>query len=98
MNREELKKQIVINFEKDEITEKERLTNVMQCIDAHVEQLSIPRVSKCADEVIKYIENDAEIAMPVNELMHEDGRHLSKKEYGHVLLKYLIVELKERFC
>lgn len=44
MNREELKKQIVINFKKDEITEKERLINVMQCIDAHIEQLSIPRV------------------------------------------------------
>ena len=61
-------------------------------------QLNLCGVSKCADEVIKYIENDAEIAMPVNELMHEDGRHLSKKEYGHVLLKYLIVELRERFC
>lgn len=64
----------------------------------HKEQLALSGVSKCADEVIKYIENDAEIAMPVNELMHEDGRRLSKKEYGHVLLKYLIVELKERFC
>lgn len=48
MNREELKKQIVINFENDEITEKERLMNVMQCIDAHIEQLSIPRISNCA--------------------------------------------------
>jgi predicted RND superfamily exporter protein len=45
MNREELKKQIVINFEKDDITEKERLINVMQCIDAHIKQLSIPLVS-----------------------------------------------------
>lgn len=48
-------------------------------------------------EIIKYIENDAEIAIPLNELMHEDGRHLTKKEYGDVLLKYLILELKERF-
>jgi len=44
MNREKLKKQIIINFEKDEVTEGERLINVMQCIDAHIEQLYIPRV------------------------------------------------------
>lgn len=48
MNREQLKQQIVKNFEDAEITEKERLKNVMQCIDAHIEQLSIPRVSNCA--------------------------------------------------
>ncbi|MFL1896757.1 hypothetical protein ACJRPK_13710 [Aquimarina sp. 2-A2] len=62
-----------------------------------IKLLGIANVSKCADEVIRYIENDAEIAMPVNELMHEDGRHLTKKEYGDVLLKYLIQELRERF-
>jgi len=46
MNREKLKQQIVKNFEDAEITEKERLTNVVQCIDAHIEQLSIHSVSK----------------------------------------------------
>ena len=49
-------------------------------------------------ELIDYIENDAEIAMPINELMHEDGRHLTKKEYGKVLLKYLVKELREYYC
>ncbi len=49
-------------------------------------------------ELIDYIENDAEIAMPINELMHEDGRHLTKKEYGKVLLKYLVKELREHYC
>jgi len=48
--------------------------------------------------LIDYIENEAEIAMPIAELMHEDGRHLSKKEYGKVLLKYLVKELRERYC
>jgi len=48
--------------------------------------------------LIDYIENEAEIAMPINELMHEDGRHLTKKEYGKVLLKYLVKELREHYC
>ena len=59
--------------------------------------LIIPNVSSSAD-VIDYIENDAEIAIPIDELMHEDGRHLTKKEYGKVLLKYLVKELREHYC
>jgi len=45
-------------------------------------------------DLISYIENNAEIAIPINDLMPE-GRHLSKKEYGLVLLKYLVKELNE---
>jgi hypothetical protein len=48
-------------------------------------------------DIIDYIEHDAEIAMPINELMHESGRSLSKKEYGKVLLKYLVIELRSKF-
>lgn len=48
-------------------------------------------------EIINYIEKDAEIAIPINELMREDGTHLTKKEYGLVVLKYLVIELKEKF-
>jgi len=44
-------------------------------------------------DMIDYIENDAEIAMPIDVLMHKDGSHLTKKEYGKVLLKYLVKEL-----
>jgi hypothetical protein len=51
-----------------------------------------------AEVLISYIENDAEISMPINELMNEDGTHLTKKEYGKVLLKYLCIELREHFC
>ena len=54
-------------------------------------------LAEVREQIINYIENEAEIAMPVNELMHESGRHLSKKEYGHVLLKYLVIELREHF-
>jgi lysophospholipase L1-like esterase len=51
-----------------------------------------------AEVLISYIENDAEIAIPINELMNEDGTHFTKKEYGKVLLKYLCIELREYFC
>ena len=47
---------------------------------------------------IDYSENDAEIAMPINSLMNEDGTHLTKKEYGKVLLRYLVKELREHYC
>ena len=54
-------------------------------------------VSECAvEKVITYIEQDAEIAMPIEELMPE-GKHLSKKEYGLVLLKHLAIELRQHF-
>lgn len=54
-------------------------------------------LAEVREQIINYIENDAEIAIPINELMREDGRHLTKKEYGHVLLKYLVIELREHF-
>jgi len=64
----------------------------LDCIEMHV----ITYAEKQVANLIDYIENDAEIAMPINELMHEDGRHLSKKEYGKVLLKYLVKELRSK--
>ena len=54
-------------------------------------------LAEVREQIINYIENDAEIAMPINELMHEDGTNLTKKEYGHILLKYLVIELREHF-
>lgn len=48
-------------------------------------------------QLINYIENDAEIAIPCNELMNEDRGHLTKKEYGLVLLKHLVIELRNKF-
>lgn len=47
--------------------------------------------------IIDYIENDAEIAMPIDDLFHESGRHLTKKEYGLVLIKHLVIELRKKF-
>ena len=48
-------------------------------------------------DVIDYIEKDADIAMPICELIHDDGTHFTKKEYGKVLLKYLVKELRNHF-
>jgi len=50
-----------------------------------------------SNDIIDYIENDAEIMIPLEELMHEDGRHLTKNEYGKVLLKYLVIELRNKY-
>jgi len=60
------------------------------------EQLNIGVVSNSA--LIDYIENDAEIAMPIDEFFNEDGTHITKKQYGKVLLKYLVKELREHYC
>jgi len=54
-------------------------------------------INESAKDVINYVEFDAAIAMPIDELMGEDGRRLTKKEYGKVLLKYLVIELKAHF-
>lgn len=49
------------------------------------------------EKIIKYIKEDSEIAIPIKELFHESGRHLTKKEYGLVLIKHLVIELEEKF-
>ena len=56
-----------------------------------------PVLAEVREQIIDYIENEAEIAIPIDELTHESGRSLTKKEYGHVLLKYLVKELREHF-
>lgn len=56
----------------------------------------LPRVSNSA--LIDYIENDAEIAMPIDEFFNEDGSNITKKQYGKVLLKYIVKELREHYC
>lgn len=49
------------------------------------------------EKIIKYIEKEAEIKIPISELFHESGRNLTKKEYGFILIKHLVLELKEKF-
>ena len=47
--------------------------------------------------LIDYIENHAEIPIPIDEMFNEDGNHITKKEYGKVLLKHLVEELRCKF-
>jgi len=50
-----------------------------------------------AVDIINYIENDAEIGIPIEDLVGEHGIGLTKKDYGLVLLKHLVIELRNRF-
>lgn len=49
------------------------------------------------EQLISYIENDAEIAIPIERFFDITGAHITKKEYGKVLLEILCEELRERF-
>jgi len=57
-----------------------------------------PLLAEVREQIINYIENDSEILIPIEELMNIDGTHITKKQYGKVLLKYLAIELREHFC
>lgn len=52
-------------------------------------------------ELIEYIESDSEIAIPINRMFVKDEnsepRHITKKEYGQVLLEVLCDELRTKF-
>ena len=50
-----------------------------------------------AEDVIKYIENDAEIAIPIDRFFDALGNHITKKEYGKILLEILCKELREHY-
>ena len=48
------------------------------------------------NQVIGMIE-EAKIAIPIEEMFDDEGKHITKKKYGQILLKYLCKELKERY-
>lgn len=48
------------------------------------------------DEIVEMIEN-AHILIPIEAMFHEDGSHITKKEYGKILIGELIRELKEKY-
>ena len=50
-----------------------------------------------AEEIIDYIENDCEILIPIEEMFNKDGSHITKNQYGKIMLKYLVIELREKF-
>jgi len=48
------------------------------------------------DEVIKMI-NSCPIEIPIERFFDITGNHITKKEYGHILLEILCKELKEKY-
>ncbi len=46
------------------------------------------------EDIISYIENDSECLMPIDRMFNEDGSHITKKKYGHILLEVLGKELR----
>lgn len=48
------------------------------------------------DEVISYIQ-DTELPIPIEKFFNPDGTHITKKQYGKVLLEQLCEELKTKF-
>jgi hypothetical protein len=48
------------------------------------------------DEIIGFI-NQEELTIPIEKFFREDGSHITKKEYGIVVLNELCIALKERF-
>lgn len=55
------------------------------------------RARNKAECIINYIESNAEILIPFDELIGKDGGSITQKEYGLVLLRYLASELREKF-
>lgn len=47
-------------------------------------------------EIVEMIMN-AQIAIPIEKFFDKEGNHITKKEYGHVLLEELCEELKEKY-
>ncbi len=70
-------------------------------IEAFQQALSMEREQKQKDfeagreQVIRYIENDAEIMVPISRFFNEDGSHITKKQYGIILLEILCQELRD---
>lgn len=60
------------------------------------ELLCLYNVSNSA--LIDYIETEAEVLIPIEEMFNKDGTHITKNEYGKVVIKYLAKELREHYC
>ena len=50
------------------------------------------------EEIIDYIQNDSQCEIPMDRMFNEDGTHITKKQYGLVLLEVLCEELRDKFC
>lgn len=49
------------------------------------------------EKVIDYIENDSEVAVPIDRFFNDDGTHITKQKYGRIVLEILVQELRDKF-
>jgi hypothetical protein len=48
------------------------------------------------EEILEFIEN-APLPIPIDRFFDENGNHITKREYGHILLETLCVELRKKY-
>jgi hypothetical protein len=56
----------------------------------------LPKISGFIEDICSYIEN-AEILMPIEELVDENYNVVTRRQYGEVLIKYLVIDIRENF-
>mgnify|MGYP000411486164 FL=1 len=56
----------------------------------------LPKISGFIEDICSYIEN-AEILMPIEELVDENSNVVTRRQYGEVLIKYLVIDIRENF-
>lgn len=52
---------------------------------------------KLVREIVDFIKNDAQILIPIESFFDENGQHITKKQYGIVMLNVLCDEIIEKF-
>jgi len=85
MNKEELNQKIGVIVSDTTTSGNEKRNKILELIDTN------------NNDLIEYIENDAEVAIPIDEYFDKNGNHITKKRYGLVFTKYLCKELKDMF-
>jgi hypothetical protein len=83
-----------------------KLNTILQSLPNHIGEANEMIASKAEgkgegarytiDEIIGFI-NQEELTIPIEKFFREDGSHITKKEYGIVVLNELCIALKERF-
>lgn len=48
------------------------------------------------DQIIDII-NDCKLEVPIDKLFNDNGNHITKKEYGHILVKIMCDEIKMNY-
>lgn len=52
---------------------------------------------KKLEEIISYIEKEVEVPIPIEAFFNEDGTHITKREYGKILLQEVAKDLRKKY-